>query len=122
MPPSVLTRAPLPLPLPLDSLQKEWPEAFIDTLDSINAGGEVPVPRPHPKFTLQDLQRISAQVRACPGAVAEGGAARPAGAGRQPPSGCGCTRRRGATSRAAPGAAARARLRLPCPPPAGACL
>lgn len=40
-------------------VQPEWPEAYSAALAALGQGQEVPIPRPHPKFGLNDLQRIA---------------------------------------------------------------
>ncbi|GFH07288.1 AAA domain-containing protein, partial [Haematococcus lacustris] len=38
-----------------------WPEAFQQPLKELAAGRKVAVPRPHPKFSMQDMERIATQ-------------------------------------------------------------
>ncbi|GFH25562.1 AAA domain-containing protein, partial [Haematococcus lacustris] len=41
--------------------QAAWPEAFQQPLKELAAGRKVAVPRPHPKFSMQDMERIATQ-------------------------------------------------------------
>ncbi|KXZ42968.1 hypothetical protein GPECTOR_109g211 [Gonium pectorale] len=36
-----------------------WPDQYFEALKAMSAGREVPLPRPHPKFTRQDLERLA---------------------------------------------------------------
>ncbi|GAX79863.1 hypothetical protein CEUSTIGMA_g7303.t1 [Chlamydomonas eustigma] len=37
----------------------DFPEAYWSALDTLSNGGSVPLPQPHPKFTLEDMARIA---------------------------------------------------------------
>jgi hypothetical protein len=37
----------------------EFPDAYFLAIEQLSKGKEVPIPRPHPKFSLQDMERIA---------------------------------------------------------------
>lgn len=40
-------------------MQPEFPDAYWSALEQLSAGRHVPLPRPHPKFTVEDMARIA---------------------------------------------------------------
>ena len=44
---------------PVSPLQEEWPDAYWKAIEAISGGSSVPLPRPHPKFAVQDLARVA---------------------------------------------------------------
>ena len=52
----MLTFTPAPPPL-----QAEFPDAYWAALEQLSAGRQVPLPRPHPKFSVEDMARIAQQ-------------------------------------------------------------
>eukprot|EP00955_Chlamydomonas_euryale_P108482 365853-Chlamydomonas_euryale.AAC.7 len=41
--------------------QEEFPDAYWSAIEALSAGRPVPLPRPHPKFSVQDAARIAAE-------------------------------------------------------------